>query len=242
LSAIDWGQRGCYRLLDPSHAPSSEALIDRIPFSVLVGNIALRRSGADAPQYPVDDQAIVECRSAVAIPPSFTTQISNHEPLKSGIPRRKKSALRHLTFPQIRLLNLSRLPHAINASHLLHGRLQRHIENGCVEIDNNAAQRALRGVVLGRNNYLFAGSDEGGRRAAVIYSLVETAKLNGLDPEACLRDILAHIADHPINRIDALLPWNWAPAPHRPIEPRVDHRTLTKHRHKPADYLGNGTI
>jgi transposase len=157
-------------------------------------------------------------------------------------PKTQESALRHLTFPQIRLLNLSRLPHAINASHLLHGRLQRHIENGCVEIDNNAAQRALRGVVLGRNNYLFAGSDEGGRRAAVIYSLVETAKLNGLDPEACLRDILAHIADHPINRIDALLPWNWAPAPHRPIEPRVDHRTLTKHRHKPADYLGNGTI
>ena len=61
---------------------------------------------------------------------------------------------------------------------------------------------------LGRNNYLFMGSDAGGERAAAIYSLVETAKLNGLDPEAYLREVLGRIADHPINRIDELLPWN----------------------------------
>jgi transposase len=73
---------------------------------------------------------------------------------------------------------------------------------------NNAAERALRGVSLGRKNYLFMGSDAGGERAAAIYSLVETAKLNGLDPEAYLREVLARIAEHPINRIDALLPWN----------------------------------
>ncbi len=67
---------------------------------------------------------------------------------------------------------------------------------------------ALRGVSLGRKNYLFMGSDAGGERAAAIYSLVETAKLNGLDPEGYLREVLTRIAEHPINRIDELLPWN----------------------------------
>jgi transposase len=86
--------------------------------------------------------------------------------------------------------------------------LTRYRDDGRIEIDNNAAERALRGVALGRNNYLFMGSDSGGERAAAIYSLVETAKLNGLDPQAYLRDVLARIADHPINRIDELLPWN----------------------------------
>jgi transposase len=65
---------------------------------------------------------------------------------------------------------------------------------------------------LGRKNYLFAGSDSGGIRAASMYTIIESAKLGGLDPEAYLRDILARIADHPINRIDQLLPWNWKPA------------------------------
>lgn len=87
--------------------------------------------------------------------------------------------------------------------------LERYLDDGRLEIDNNAAERALRTVALGRKNYLFAGSDAGGQRAAAIYSLVETAKLNGLDPEAYLRDLLNRIADHPINRVAELLPWNW---------------------------------
>lgn len=66
----------------------------------------------------------------------------------------------------------------------------------------------MRGVVLGRKNYLFAGSDSGGERAAAIYSLIGTAKLNGLDPEAYLCEVLTRIADHPVNRIGDLLPWN----------------------------------
>ena len=78
---------------------------------------------------------------------------------------------------------------------------------------NNAAERAIRPLALGRKNYLFAGSDSGGQRAAILYTLIETAKLNGLDPEAYLRDVLARIADHPINRIDDLLPWAWAASP-----------------------------
>lgn len=65
-------------------------------------------------------------------------------------------------------------------------------------------------IALGRKNYLFAGSDTGGERAAAIYSLIETAKLNSMDPEAYLRDVLSRIADHPINRVAGLLPWNWA--------------------------------
>lgn len=86
--------------------------------------------------------------------------------------------------------------------------LTRYVDDGRIEIDNNTAERALRGISLGRKNYLFMGSDAGGERAAAIYSLVETAKLNGIDPEAYLRDVLTRIADHPINRIDELLPWN----------------------------------
>jgi hypothetical protein len=89
--------------------------------------------------------------------------------------------------------------------------LLRYVDDGRIEIDNNAAERALRTVALGRKNYLFAGSDAGGERAAAIYSLIGTAKLNGIDPEAYLRDVLTRIADHPINRIDDILPWNLAP-------------------------------
>lgn len=89
--------------------------------------------------------------------------------------------------------------------------LGRYCDDGRLEIDNNAAERALRAVALGRKNYLFAGSDSGGERAAAIYSLIGSAKLNGLDPEAYLREVLTRIADHPINRIGELLPWNLRP-------------------------------
>jgi transposase len=84
-----------------------------------------------------------------------------------------------------------------------------YVGDGMVEIDNNAAERALRGVALGRKNFLFAGSDSGGERAAAIYSLTESARLNGLDPEAYLRDVLARIADYPVNRVEELLPWHF---------------------------------
>lgn len=96
--------------------------------------------------------------------------------------------------------------------------LTRYRDDGRLEIDNNAAERSLRPVALGRKNYLSAGSDAGGERAAAMYTLIGTAKLNGRDPDAYLRTVLSQIAEHPVNRIDELLPWKLAapPAPELP--------------------------
>jgi transposase len=95
--------------------------------------------------------------------------------------------------------------------------LMRFCDDGSIEIDNNAAERALRVVALGRKNFLFAGSDGGGESAAAIYSLLGSAKLNGIDPESYLRNVLSRIADHPIKRIEELLPWNVAANMQPPI-------------------------
>src|SRR5215211_4042653 len=85
----------------------------------------------------------------------------------------------------------------------------RFLSDGRICLTNNAAERALRGVALGRKSWLFAGSDRGGERAAVMYTLIYTAKLNDVDPRAWLADILARIADLPASRLHELLPWNW---------------------------------
>jgi transposase len=90
--------------------------------------------------------------------------------------------------------------------------LTRYVDDGLLEIDNNSAERALRAIAIGRKNYLFMGADSGGQRAASLYSLIGTAKLNGLDPAFYLRTVLATIAEHPINRIEEFLPWNIAAA------------------------------
>jgi transposase len=86
------------------------------------------------------------------------------------------------------------------------------LEDGRVAIDNNAAERGMRPIGVGRRNWLFAGSDTGGETLARAMTIIETAKMNSLDPQAYLTDILSRIHDHKINRIDELLPWNWAPA------------------------------
>jgi transposase len=87
----------------------------------------------------------------------------------------------------------------------------RFLDDGRICLSNNAAERALRGIALGRKSWLFAGSDRGGQQAAAMYSLIVTAKLNDVDPQAWLADVLARIAEHPAHRINELLPWNWRP-------------------------------
>ena len=88
--------------------------------------------------------------------------------------------------------------------------LCRYTQDGRLSIDNNSAERSIRGVGIGRKNYMFFGSDSGGDRAAILYSLIETCKLNSIDPQRYLHYVLERIADHPINRVHELLPWNVA--------------------------------
>jgi transposase len=85
----------------------------------------------------------------------------------------------------------------------------RFLDDGRVCLSNNAAERALRRIALGRKSWLFCGSDRGGQRAAAMYSLIITAKMNDVDPQAWLADVLARIATHPTHRLAELLPWNW---------------------------------
>ena len=117
------------------------------------------------------------------------------------------------TWMRATLLKLSRKSDttaAIMYSLNLWPALKLYCDDGRIEIDNSSAERALRDVAMGRRNYLFAGSDKGGERAAAMYTLIGTAKLNGIDPEAWLRYVLTHVADHPVNRIEEFLPWNVA--------------------------------
>jgi len=87
------------------------------------------------------------------------------------------------------------------------------LEDGRICLSNNAAERALRGIALGRKSWLFAGSDRGGERAAIMFTLIQTCKLNNIDPQAWLADVLGRINDHSIHSLDQLLPWNWKTQP-----------------------------
>jgi len=99
---------------------------------------------------------------------------------------------------------------AIHYALALWDALARYLDDGRIELDNMITERALRSVAIGRRNYLFAGSDSGGERAAILYGLIGTARMNGLDPEAYLRYVLARVGEHPIKHVEELLPWNVA--------------------------------
>lgn len=92
----------------------------------------------------------------------------------------------------------------------MHGKVSVTINHGILKLDNNTAERTMRGIAVGRKNWLFTESEGGGRSAAIAYTLIETAKLIGVDPQVWLTDVLARIADHKITRIDELLPWRYA--------------------------------
>jgi transposase len=148
---------------------------------------------------------------------AIEAEINGHEPAHRLAARQERS-LQKLdglrVFLERALATISKkssLAGAIRYSLARWPALCRFTTDGRLEMTNNAAERAIRPLALGRKNWLFAGSDNGGRRAATIYTITQTAILNGHDPEAYLADILARIADHPINKIDELLPWRWRP-------------------------------
>jgi transposase len=142
----------------------------------------------------------------------------------NGAPREQRLAVRGersrplvteleswLRTQRARLSAKSAVANAIDYSLKRWTALTRFLDDGRLCLSNNAAERALRGIAVGRNNWTFAGSDQGGERAAAIYTLIETAKLNAVDPRAWLADILARLPDYPAQRIDDLLPWNARP-------------------------------
>ena len=163
-----------------------------------IANEALRRIGA---LYEIEKQ----CRGEAPATRQNLRQV-RAGPLLDDLKRWMQEMLAQIS-------TKSDLARAIHYALSRWAALTRYRDEGRIEIDNNAAERALRAVALGRKNYLFAGADVGGERAAAIYSLVGTAKLNGIDPEGYLRQVLTQIADHPINRIDELLPWNLVAQP-----------------------------
>jgi hypothetical protein len=110
----------------------------------------------------------------------------------------------------------------------------RFLDDGRICLSNNAAERALHGIALGRKSWLFAGSDRGGQRAAAMYSLIVTAKLNNIDPQAWLADVLARIAAHPAHQLDDLLPWNWTPTASAMGVAVVGLRSGRRRRHAPG--------
>jgi transposase len=131
--------------------------------------------------------------------------------VRQRLPKEKLDKLAKWFDQQLKLLSgKSELAGAIRYARSRWDALTAYVNDGRLEISNNAAENAIRPVTLGRKNWLFAGSDAGGDRAAIFYTLIRSAKLNGLEPEAWLRDVLTRIGEHPINRLDELLPWNRA--------------------------------
>jgi transposase len=138
-----------------------------------------------------------------------------HSPEERGVLRQKKAkpifddleTWLHAQLPKIS--GKSPLARAIRYALTRMLKTRPYLDNGFLELDNNTCERAVKPVAIGRKNWMFAGSERGGKAMAIAFTLIETAKLNGVDPQAWLTDVLSRIADHKINRIDELLPWNY---------------------------------
>lgn len=142
-------------------------------------------------------------------------EIRGHSPEERVVIRRKKvkpifdnlESWLHAQLPKIS--GKSPLARAIRFALGRMSKTRHYLDNGFLELDNNTVERAVKTVAIGRKNWMFAGSERGGKAMAIAFTLIETAKLNGVDPQAWLTDVLSRIADHKINRIDELLPWNY---------------------------------
>jgi transposase len=177
----------------------------------------------------------VEAATGSAIAKQALQRIAKLFAVEAGIngrrPEERLAVRQHEAVPQLselkaflgealtRISGKSSLAQAIHYALSRWQALLRYTTDGRLEMTNNAAERAVRPLALGRKNWLFAGADTGGDRAAAMYTIIQTARLNGLDPEAYLRDVIGRIAEHPINRIDQLLPWNWTPLANSDLRP-----------------------
>ncbi|MEI6644249.1 MAG: transposase [Novosphingobium sp.] len=158
---------------------------------------------ADAAEDDLAAEAAAEKTSTV-------TAFERRRPARKQFP---EELPRERVTPQLARLSRNHdLAKAINYMLRRWNAFTRFLDDGRVCLTNNAAERALRCVPLGRKAWLFCGSDRGGQRAALIYTLIQTAKLNDVDPQAWLADVLARIAEHPARKLDELLPWNWQQA------------------------------
>ena len=186
----------------------------RRPFFVLADVDKAARRAAEGKLQPVSPVAVEVVRQIDALF-AIEREINGASPQARREARqaRSKPLVEALhAYLRIQLLEFSRSHDIYKASNYLLKRwdaFARFLDDGRICLSNNTAERALRGIALGRKSWLFCGSDRGGQRAAAMYSLIMTCKLNGVDPSAWLADVLARIATHPAHRIDELLPWNW---------------------------------
>jgi transposase len=206
------GYAGFDQLYEPTTATGDPALIEVACWS------HARRKFSDVHQAtasPIALEALQQIGTLFAIEAAVRGQTPDRRAAaRQQHARPKLDGLRaFLDTSLARISGKSTLANAIRYTLSRWTALTHYVANGRLEMSNNAAERGIRPLALGRKNYLFCGSDAGGQRAACLYTIIETAKMNGVNPEAYLTDVLARIADHPINQIDALLPWHWTSSP-----------------------------
>ncbi|MFL5334343.1 MAG: IS66 family transposase, partial [Geminicoccaceae bacterium] len=205
------GYAGFDKLYEPTTATGNPALIEVACWS------HARRKFYDvhqATKSPIALEALEQVAALFAIEAAIRGQPPDRRAAaRDEHARPRLDRLRaFLQTALVRISGKSTLANAIRYTLSRWTALTHYVANGRLEMSNNAAERGIRPLALGRKNYLFCGSDAGGQRAACLYTIIETAKMNGVNPEAYLADVLARIAEHPIRDIGELLPWRWKPS------------------------------